>query len=58
MPSKASGKFVRDQAAIDQYWQHTTEFGWHSRDHPAFAARAARDSTGMTADTIDQGKNW
>lgn len=40
MPSKASGKFVRDQAAIDRYWQHTTEFGWHSRDHPAFAARA------------------
>lgn len=38
---KASGKLVRDEDSISQYWRHTTQYGWHKRDHPGFAVKAA-----------------
>lgn len=38
--SEESGKLVRQDAAIKEYWRHTTQYGWHPKDHPGVSACA------------------
>lgn len=37
---KASGKLVRDNAKISEYWQHTVAYGWHKASHPGNSSAA------------------